>query len=326
MFDHSNRMTAPVLSVVVPMYNEADSMDTLFNRIIPILDTVAPEWEIICINDGSHDDTLIRLKEWHRREPRIRLLSLSRNFGKEAALSAGLQHALGQAIVPLDADLQDPPELIPEMVRHWQAGCKVVLATRRSRHGEGLFKRGAAWIFYRLMGRVTSVDIPPNTGDFRLMDRQVVEVLKRLPERTRFMKGLFAWVGFATTQIYFDRPPRSIGVPKQSIGKLWQLAKDGIFSFTTLPLRLTTYLGILISALAFAYAGWLILRVMLYGVDVPGYASLMAAILCLGGIQLVSLGIIGEYIGRIYREAKQRPLYVIEEAAGIESPFLKDKN
>lgn len=308
---------SPLLSVVVPMYNEAAGIDALFGRLIGILNGITADWNVLCVNDGSDDDTLSKLKTWHARDARIKILSLSRNFGKEAALTAGLHHANGQAVIPLDADLQDPPEIIPQMVEQWQAGYKVVLATRRSRLGEGWLKRGTAWLFYKLMGSVTSVRLPHNTGDFRLMDSQVIEVIKLLPERTRFMKGLFAWVGFSTTQIYFDRAPRAAGAPKQSFRSLWRLAKDGIFSFTTFPLRLTTYLGVIISTLAFGYAGWLLLRTIFLGVDVPGYASLMAAVLCMGGVQLICLGIIGEYLGRIYREAKQRPLYIIEESAGL---------
>jgi glycosyltransferase involved in cell wall biosynthesis len=203
------------------------------------------------------------------------------------------------------------------MVAKWREGYKVVLATRRSRHGETFFKRLSAWGYYKLMGSLLTISLPAQTGDFRLMDQQVVEVMRLLPERTRFMKGLFAWVGFSTTQIYFDRTPRAVGQAKQGIGSLWRLAKDGIFSFTTLPLRITTYLGISISLVAFAYAGWLILRTMLHGVDVPGYASIMAAVLCLGGVQLVCIGILGEYIGRIYRETKHRPIFVVEEKTGL---------
>ncbi|MBY0407741.1 MAG: glycosyltransferase, partial [Rickettsiales bacterium] len=192
-------------------------------------------------------------------------------------------------------------------------------ATRRSREGEGVFKRATAWMFYRLLTRVTAIPVPQNTGDFRLLDQQVVQVLRLLPERTRFMKGIFAWVGFKSACVYFDRAPRQHGAPKQNLSKLWGLAKDGIFSFTTLPLKLTTYLGVVISTLAFSYAIVLLLRTLISGVDVPGYASLMAAVLCMGGVQLVCLGIIGEYIGRIYRETKHRPLYVIEEHSGIET-------
>lgn len=315
MFEKKN----PLLSIVIPIYNEADGLDVLFGRLTPVLDGITRDWEVICVNDGSRDDTLSRLKTLHEKEPRIKLVSLSRNFGKEAALTAGLFHAAGQAVIPMDADLQDPPELIAEMLAKWKEGYKVVLATRRTRHGEGWFKRGSAWAFYKLMGSVMAINLPANTGDFRLMDRQVVQVMRLLPERTRFMKGLFAWVGFTTAQIYYDRPQRAVGAPVQSIGKLWGLAKDGIFSFTTLPLRFTTYLGTAISIVAFAYAAWLILRTILFGVDVPGYASIMAAVLFMGGVQLICLGILGEYVGRIYRESKQRPLFIIEETLGVSS-------
>jgi len=309
--------SSPELSVVIPVFNEAGGIDTLFSRVVPILNGVTEDWEILCVNDGSRDATLAELKAWHKKESRIKALSLSRNFGKELALTAGLHHARGQAVIPMDADLQDPPELIPEMVAKWREGYKVVLATRKSRRGEGLFKRAAAAAYYKLMGNLLTIKLPPQTGDFRLMDQQVVEVVRLLPERTRFMKGLFAWVGFSTAQIYFDRPPRAVGSAKQGVRALWQLAKDGLFSFTTLPLRLTTYLGLIISLVAFGYGGWLIVRTMLFGADVPGYASIMAGILCMGGVQLVCLGILGEYVGRIYRESKQRPLFVVEEKIGL---------
>lgn len=313
MPDHS----APLLSVVIPVYNESEGLDILFKRVVPILESVTQDWEIICVNDGSKDDTLPRLKQWHESESRIKILSLSRNFGKEAALTAGLFNAHGHAVIPLDADLQDPPELIPQMIEQWQAGYKVVLATRRSRSGESWFKRATATLYYKLMGKLLTIPLPANTGDFRLMDQQVIEVIRLLPERARFMKGLFAWVGFTTTQIYFDRPGRAIGTAKQNYRKLWALAKDGIFSFTTLPLRISTYVGLVISLFAFSYAAFLIIHTLLFGADMPGYASLMAAILCLGGIQLVCIGIVGEYIGRIYRESKHRPLFVIEESHGF---------
>lgn len=310
-------MTTPLLTIVIPMYNESSGLGALFERLVPVLESVTNDWEMLCVNDGSRDDTLAKLKYVHEQEPRIRVLSLSRNFGKEAALTAGLHHAYGKAVIPMDADLQDPPELIPEMVAEWQGGYKVVLATRRSRRGEGMFKRATAWAYYKMMGQLLSIKLPEQTGDFRLMDQQVVEVIRHLPERTRFMKGLFAWVGFSTTQIYFDRPQRAVGFAKQGFGALWRLAKDGLFSFTTLPLRLTTYLGILVSLVAFAYGSWLVIRTLMYGVDVPGYASIMAAVLFLGGIQLISIGILGEYVGRIYRESKHRPIYVVEEMVGL---------
>ena len=307
----------PVISIVIPMYNEAQGIDALFLALLPVLEGITAEWEVVCVNDGSADQTLALLKDYHARESRIKYVSLSRNFGKEAALTAGLSHAKGRAVIPFDADLQDPPTLIPQMVEKWREGYKVVLATRAHRYGDNLLKRSTAWLYYRIFYNITTVKIPANTGDFRLMDRQVVEVLLRLPERTRFMKGLFAWVGFSTTQIFYDRPARAVGDATQSIGKLWRLAKDGIFSFTTLPLRLTTYLGITISTVAFGYAFWLLWRTVIRGVDVPGYASIMAAVLCMGGVQLISLGIIGEYLGRIYRETKQRPLFVIEESSSM---------
>ena len=306
-----------VLSVVIPMFNESDGLVVLFGRLLPILSSITDDWEVVCVNDGSSDGTLEALKNWNQRHSQIKVVSLSRNFGKEAALSAGLSHASGQAVIPFDADLQDPPEVIPELVAQWRSGYKVVIATRRARLGENIIKRSTAWLFYRLLGSMTSLQIPPHTGDFRLIDHEVVKVLLMLPERTRFMKGLFAWVGFSTAQVFYERAPRAVGAPKQSIRKLWTLAKDGIFSFTTLPLRLTTYLGILISVFAFSYAFWLLWRTIVHGVDVPGYTSLMAVVLCMGGVQLICLGIIGEYLGRIYRETKQRPLFVVEELAGI---------
>ncbi len=307
------------LSIVIPMYNESAGLDALFARLLPVLQKITPDWEVICVNDGSKDDTLARLIEWHAKEPRISYISLSRNFGKEPALTAGLNNAMGRAVIPFDADLQDPPEVIAEMVPLWQQGYKVVLATRRSRDGDNWFKRISALVFYRVLARVTSVPVPGNTGDFRLMDQQVVQVLRLLPERTRFMKGIFAWVGFDSACVYFDRPGRETGKPTQSMFKLWTLAKDGIFSFTTIPLKFTTYLGVFISTLAIGYALWLLVRTIVFGVDVPGYASIMASVLFMGGVQLVCLGIIGEYIGRIYRETKHRPIYVIEQHSGVAS-------
>lgn len=310
---------SPLISVVIPMYNESDGLDALFGRLIPILESIASEWEILCVDDGSRDGTLAQLAAWNQKEPRVKTLALSRNFGKEAALTAGLHHAFGQAVIPMDADLQDPPELIPDMVAKWREGYKVVLATRKSRHGEGIFKRLSAWCYYKLMGNLLTIRLPQNTGDFRLMDQKVIEVLRLLPERTRFMKGIFAWVGFTTTQLFYDRAPRAVGDPKQGVLALWRLAKDGLFSFTTLPLRLMTYLGVFLSVTAFGYGGWLLLRTIMYGADVPGYASIMASVLFMGGIQLFCLGILGEYIGRIYRETKHRPLFVVEKTIGFSS-------
>ena len=306
-----------MLSVVVPMYNESEGFTLFFDRLTPILENITKDWEVICVNDGSTDDTLKLMQAASHADKRIKYISLSRNFGKEIALTAGLHQAFGQAVIPIDADLQDPPELITEMVGQWQKGFKVVLATRTKRDDDTWFKRNSAELFYKLMSKLTRYGIPANTGDYRLMDAQVVDVIRLLPERSRFMKGLFAWVGFSTTTLYFERQPRTKGHTKQNVWTLWQLAKDGIFSFTVFPLRVCVYLGILISLVSFAYAAWLIIRTVIFGVEVPGYASIMTAILCMGGIQLLSLGIIGEYIGRIYRESKQRPLYIIEEQSEI---------
>lgn len=311
------RMKAPLLSVVVPMYNEEDSIDLFFDRLLPVLEAISPDWEIVCVNDGSADATVKAIRGWHTKEPRIKLLSFSRNFGKEAALTAGLFHANGDAIIPIDADLQDPPELITEMVERWREGYKVVLATRRFRKGDSWMKKYSALGFYRIIGMLSSTDIPKNSGDFRLMDRQAVEAIRHLPERTRFMKGLLSWVGFPTTQVYYDRPERAAGDSKFNFFSLWGLALDGVFSFSTMPLKIWTYIGAGISTLSLVYALYIILSTLIAGSDVPGYASIMVAVLFMGGIQLLSLGIIGEYVGRIYRETKQRPLYIVEESLGI---------
>lgn len=308
----------PLLSIVVPMYNEAEVLAHFFEHTSTALNSITQDWEIVCINDGSKDNTLQLLDQFRSREPRIKILHFSRNFGKEAALSAGLDHATGQAVIPIDADLQDPPELIGEMVEKWRQGYKVVIATRSTRHGEGWLKKATANLFYRVIGRISKTPIPANTGDFRLMDRQVVEAVKLLPERTRFMKGLLAWVGFPTCQIYYDRQPRICGTTKWNYVKLFGLALDGIFSFTNIPLKIWVYLGVIISSLSFFYALFLIIRTIVYGIDVPGYSSLMVAILFMGGIQLISLGIIGEYIGRIFDETKRRPLYIVERKEGLQ--------
>ncbi len=305
------------LSVVIPMYNEEQALPALFTRLKPCLEQVTAHYEIICVNDGSKDKTYTTLQAYHQRDPRIKLVNLARNFGKEAALSAGIDYTMGRAVIPIDADLQDPPELIPSLVEAWKSGYKVVLAARRSRPGDSWFKRKSAEWFYRVMNAVSTVKLPPNTGDFRLMDRAVVDAVRQLPERTRFMKGIFAWVGFSTTTIYYDRPARLHGATTWNYWKLWKFALDGIFSFTSAPLKVWTYVGASVSFIAFLWALFIIARTALLGVDMPGYASLMVAILFMGGMQLLSVGIIGEYIGRIYRETKQRPLYLVEKTEGF---------
>ncbi|MGF1539636.1 MAG: glycosyltransferase family 2 protein [Pleurocapsa sp.] len=306
------------LSIVIPLYNEEENIDYLFERVIAVLDKLQTSYEIICINDGSQDNTLKYLIDYHYQNPMIKVINLSRNFGKEIALTAGIDYASGGAIIPIDADLQDPPELIAELVAKWREGYDVVYATRRSRRGETWLKRVTAKAFYRTIGRMSRVPIPSNTGDFRLLDRRVVEAIKKLPERTRFMKGLFAWVGYKQTSIMFDREPRFQGKTTWNYWKLWNFALDGIISFSFLPLKIWSYIGVLISFVSLLYASFLIIRTLIFGIDVPGYASLMVAILFLGGIQLITLGIIGEYLGRVYEEVKGRPLYFIREQYGFD--------
>lgn len=305
------------LSVVVPMYNE-DQVAALFvERILPILSRITPDFEILCVNDGSRDGTMEVLRAIHLRESRLKIIDLSRNFGKEVALTAGLDHATGDAVVPIDADLQDPPELIEELVRGWQNGADVVLAIRRDRSSDSRFKRVTAHLFYQFMRRIGEIQIPSNAGDFRLMDRRVVDALKRLPERTRFMKGLFAWLGFRTLEVYYDRPARAAGETKWRLWRLWNLALEGIFSFSTVPLRIWSYIGLAVSVFAATYLVWVVLKTLIMGVDTPGYASLLSVVLLFSGLNMLGLGIIGEYLGRVFIETKQRPLYLVQELVGV---------
>jgi polyisoprenyl-phosphate glycosyltransferase len=308
----------PRISIVVPLHNEEPNIPYLFERLTTVLNQLHLSYEIVCVDDGSRDNTLKCLIEQHNRNPVIKVMSLSRNFGKELALSAGIDYATGDAVIPIDADLQDPPELIENLVAKWREGYDVVHATRRSRQGETWLKRFTASAFYRVIGRMSTVPIPPDTGDFRLLDRRVVEVLKQMPERTRFMKGLFAWVGFKNTAIFYDRSERYKGRTKWNYWRLWNFAVDGITSFSSVPLKVWSYLGLVLSILAFLYASFLIIRTLILGVDVPGYASLMVVILFLGGVQLITLGIIGEYLGRVYEEVKRRPLYLVRDTYGFE--------
>ena len=306
------------LSIVVPLYNEESNIHYLFERLLVVLKGMKTTYEIVCVNDGSKDNTLMCLIDQHKSNPAIKVVNLARNFGKEVALTAGLDYATGAAIIPIDADLQDPPELIEKLVAKWREGYDVVYATRRSRQGESWLKRHSATAFYRTIGRMSRVSIPPNTGDFRLLDRRVVEALKQMPERTRFMKGLFAWVGFKQTSVLFDREPRFQGKTTWNYWKLWNFAIDGITSFSFLPLKVWGYVGLIISLVSLFYAAFLVIRTLISGIDVPGYASLMVAVLFLGGIQLLTLGIIGEYLARVYEEVKSRPLYLVRESYGFE--------
>lgn len=298
-----------LISIVVPFHNEAENIAPLYARLCVVLDP--GRWELVCVNDGSRDDTLARLVALAKRDQRVRVIDLSRNFGKEAALTAALDFARGDAIIPLDADLQDPPEVIPALVAKFCEGFEVVNAVRASRDGDGPVKRLTAHAFYRAINRISDVPIPADTGDFRLISRQALEALKRLPERRRFMKGLFAWVGFRTATITYDRAPRHAGTTTWNYWKLWNLALEGITSFSSAPLRLASYLGFVVSLFAFIYAIITIFDKLVYGNAVKGYPSLLVAVLFLGGVQLLALGVLGEYLGRLYEESKQRPIYLV---------------
>jgi len=305
------------LSLVVPFYNEAASIQPFADAILPALDAIpGTNWEIICVDDGSTDGTLLKLVALAQADPRFRVLEFSRNFGKEAALTAGIDAARGEAVVPIDADLQDPPELIAQMVQAWRDGAEVVLARRSDRSSDGLIKRQTAAWFYRLHNRLSKIRIPENVGDFRLMDRVVVDALKQLPERQRFMKGLFAWVGFRTVTLDYTRPPRAAGRSKFSGFALWNFAMEGVTSFSTAPLKIWTYLGVLSAVLTLFYGLYIAIRTLVFGNPVPGYASLFVAVTFFGSVQLISVGLLGEYIGRIYMETKQRPPYIVRKAYG----------
>lgn len=301
-----------LLSLVVPCYNESESISKFFDCVIPVLESIdAIRFEIVLVNDGSSDDTLDRLIAYSHRDARVRVVDLTRNFGKEAALTAGLDEALGDAVIPIDADLQDPPALIPELVRRWREGAEVVLAQRSSRACDSWLKRVTAGAYYRIHNKLSDQKLPVNVGDFRLMDRVVVNALKQMPERRRFMKGLFAWVGYRTVIVRYEREARSAGHSKFSGWRLWNFALEGITSFSTMPLRSWTYIGVAIALGAFGYGTFIVARTLVLGIDVPGYASLLSVLLFLGGIQLIGLGVVGEYVGRIYDEAKGRPIYLV---------------
>ena len=307
----------PLVSVVVPFYNESGGIDRFYQDLSSALGRIEDvRFEVVCVDDGSSDDTLPILISLTERDSRFRLIELSRNFGKEAALSAGIDAATGDAVIPLDADLQDPPELISALIAHWRNGADVVLARRTDRSSDSFLKRTTAELFYRFHNKLSPIKIPDNVGDFRLMDRAVVDALKQLPERNRFMKGLFAWVGFKTVTVDYARSPRIAGTTKFSGWKLWNLALEGFTSFSTAPLKLWTYVGGFGALLSLIYATWIVLRTLFFGIDVPGYPSLLVAVLFVGSVQLVGIGVLGEYIGRIYLESKQRPLYIVRRRHG----------
>lgn len=304
---------APVLSLVVPMYNEAAGLQNFFDVVQTVLSRMNVTYEIICVNDGSKDATLAALVGIAAKDQRVKVIDLTRNFGKEAALTAGLDAAIGAAIIPIDADLQEPPELLPEMVALWKQGYDVVLAKRSDRSSDAPIKRNLASIYYWIIKNMSDSDIPKNVGDFRLMDRRVVEALKKLPERTRFMKGLFAWLGFRQTTLEFVRPARAAGNSSQSFAKLVRLALDGLISFTTLPLRIWTYVGITTATAALIYMIYVLIKTFIFGISTPGFATLAVGMFFFNGLILINMGILGEYISRIYNEVKARPIYLVRE-------------
>ena len=308
----------PTLSLVVPCYNEQSNIAPFLDGIRPVLDELGESYEIVFVNDGSTDNTLPCLIAAQSQDARLRVVGLARNFGKEIALTAGLEHARGRAVIPIDVDLQHPPELIVEFVRRWKAGAKMVVGVRTRRDEESWLRRKLSQAFYKLLGKMTRTKVPPNAGDYRLIDRQLVDVLNSMPERCRFMKGLYAWPGFTTETVEFQAKPRLHDVSSFRLWKLWNFALDGLFSFSRAPLQVWTYVGLLCAVGAFLYLAITLVQRFVYGVDVPGYASLLVVMLFFNGMLLVSNGIMGEYIARIFDEVKGRPLYVVEKVWGDE--------
>jgi glycosyltransferase involved in cell wall biosynthesis len=303
---------APVFSVVVPMFNEAPGILLMHARLAAVMDAMGEPWEVVYVNDGSRDTTLPVVEALRDRDTRVALVNLSRNFGKEIATTAGLDHARGAAVIVIDADLQDPPEVIPQLVAGWREGFDMVYARRRGRAGETWLKTHTAALFYRLMRNWGQVELPPDTGDFRLMSRRAVDAILQLREQHRFMKGLFAWVGFPSKPILYDRAPRAAGETKWSYWKLWNLAIEGFTSFSVLPLKLATYIGVVVALVAALFGVVVVLRTVILGDSPAGYPSLLLVVLLLGGTQLIFLGVIGEYLGRVFNETKHRPLYLVE--------------
>ncbi len=302
-----------LVTILTPAYNEEDVLPLLYDRLVKLMnEQVNYDFEVLIVNDGSKDHTLELLEEFRKKDSRFNYLNLSRNYGKEIAMIAGLDYCKGDATIIIDADLQDPPELIPEMLHYWEEGYDDVYAKRRSRKGESWLKKSTSKLYYRLLQKTTRIDIQKDTGDFRLLDRRCVEALRAMRESQRYTKGLFSWIGYNKKAIEYDRDPRAAGHTKWNYRRLFNLSIDGFTSFTTAPLRWSAFIGILISFIGFLYMLVIIFNTLFYGIDSPGYASTMVVILFLGGIQLIFLGIIGEYLGRTFSEAKGRPLYFID--------------
>ena len=299
------------LSVVVPVFNEAEVIQEFHRRLVAVLDALPVRSEVVYVNDGSRDDSMRLLREFGAADARVVVLDFSRNFGKEIAMTAGLDHACGDAVIVIDSDLQDPPELIGAMLREWQAGFDVVMMRRASREGESWLKKATANWFYRIIGSIGELPIPADIGDFRLLSRRAVEALRACPERTRFMKGLYAWVGFRQTTVDYERDARFAGETKWNYWRLWNLALEGITSFSSMPLKLASYVGLATAVYALGAGVYVFGKSLLFGDPVAGYPSLMVTVLFLGGVQLIALGIIGEYLARMFVEVKGRPLYLL---------------
>ena len=306
-------LPSPFISIVCPCYNEEEVIEHFLKSMTKILETTQKTYEIIFIDDGSKDNTLNVLLDAKAKYEHLRIIKLSRNFGKEIALTAGIDASIGETVVPIDVDLQDPPELILEFIKKYKEGYDVVLAKRADRTTDTFAKKFSAEAFYKFHNKISDISIPNNVGDYRLMSRRVVEEIKKLPESQRFMKGIFAWVGFKTATVEYKRESRVAGESSFNGWKLWNFALDGITGFSTVPLRIWLYLGVIIALLAFIYGSIIIVKTLIFGIDSPGYASMLTTVLFLGGVQLMGIGILGEYIGRIYMESKNRPVYIIEE-------------
>lgn len=304
------RIADPLISIVVPCYNETEAVELFHETICDVLK--GQRLELVFVNDGSKDDTIGKLIALSRRDDRVVVVNLSRNFGKEVAMTAGIEQASGDVVIPMDVDLQDPPDLIPTFLEKWREGYDVVYGVRVDRSSDTAGKRMTSGIFYRLFNRLAQTEIPANAGDYRLMDRVAVDAICQLTERNRFMKGLFAWIGFPSIGVEYVRPERAAGETKFNFWRLWNFALDGVVSFSSLPLRIWTYAGGVIALVSVLYACLIVIRTLVYGIDVPGYASTMAAVLFLGGVQLISLGVIGEYLSRLFVETKGRPIYLLQ--------------
>lgn len=302
-----------LVTILIPAYNEEAVLPLLYDRLLKLMDGLPQyNFELLFVNDGSKDRTLELIQEMRKHDPRVCYVNLSRNYGKETAMIAGFDYVNGDCMINIDADLQDPPELIPEMLKYWEEGYDDVYAKRKSRKGESFLKKFTSWGYYRVLQSMTNIEIQKDTGDFRLLDRRCVEAIKQMRESQRYTKGLYSWIGYKKKEILYDRDPRAAGKTKWNYRKLANLSIDGITSFTTAPLRWAALIGILVSLLGFIYMMVIIIKTLIYGIDVPGYASMMVVILFLGGLQLIFLGVIGEYLGRAFYETKHRPLYFID--------------